>query len=870
MAHVDDIQAVIGDEGAYGLGSPDGGALDEHVWPPGDGASAALRAPREERLPGFGGDAGVKAAGGGGGVSDDDERFSVHSGNSEGGRDSDDGEETLSLNLPQRQYTKLEAVQARQIDQLLRWHHFVCAIGVAYTLVFIVLANTVWLDVRPPDPEEGFVNGLRWFLVPRGVLWYFQVSVLVLFSLSTLLFLVFTQRIMRLSPRDRTPEQRWVIFLLLSLAMYLNPFQASYKIHDQLLNRFSGAANRWASQDWFDSVSRIFTVVRSVGFTSATVFYVWASAHSYRKLDGKLGFWFYAPKVLVIALYIALKVVIIYAFDCIPAELLLGSFVGMLSLYAAAGWWPLRGMIGAGLLSVFELGLLVWVALQILQTKAVLKKSDYMKYRLQQVGFRFFLYHNLTFYLVFWVLYVMQVTALPQAANVWVYVRFLISNWEAPDVGFGFNLLLLAYVVAEAYVNLPVDALGFKGWFTPQQPRSAAQTDIRPITYRKREPPSFHGVIHDLSGSCFVMQTHVVMFNFSWLVYYWGTPKMENLGAAASVNVVDYITDKQTDTHALIIDGTDRLIVAFKGTTSAQNLKTDLRISHMRASGLLPTRLGGEFAEEDERTRAAPLFQTRQWSKAQIHKGFASAYASIAPRLITKLQSLLQERRRPVFLTGHSLGGALAMICSFDVHTRLGLPASEILVSTFGAPRAANETFRSVYDSQVPTCWRVVVGPDVVAKLPKVGYKHVGKKVLLTRDGELFLDPNSLELNLWSGDAASFLYHRKASYLLAMRAWCTRHHGTGYKPEFMPFPVSADDSRRFDHALTRKKGEVAPAEVAKRTRLLAENAMIEQLTQARPVSAHVLLNWALLTQRLREREDRGEHQDIVADDIVLE
>jgi len=867
MSCVDDIQAVVrdGTSGSSDVGAADAlGGLTN--YPSGGmGRSAILQG---ELLSSFRDDvkAGSERAPV---VDDDDDRFSVHSGESGGAPDSEDGEETLSLNLPRRQYTKLEAVQARQIANLLRWHHLVGGVGVLYTLVFMVLANTAWLTVLEPAPRQGFVNQQRWFYPPLGLSWYFHLSTLVMFGFSVSLFVVYTQRIMRLAPRDRTPEQRWVILLLLALMMYINPFQALYKIHDLLINRDAQDPARWASQPWFDGVARGASVVRSIGLTSATVFYVWASAHSYRKLDGKLGFWFYAPKVLVVSLYIVLKVVIIYAFDCVPAELLLGSFVGMLSLYSAAGWWPLRGMIGAALLSTYELALLVWLALQILQTKAVLKKSDYMKYRLQQVGFRFFLYHNLTFYLIYWVLYVLQVTTLPAGASVFVYVRLLLSNWEAPDIGFGFNLLLIAYVVAEAYVNLPVDALGFMGWFTPQQPRSAAQTDIRPITYRKREPPSFHGVIHDLSGSCFVMQTHVVMFNYSWLVYYWGTPKMANLGAAATVNVVDYITDKATDTHALIIDGGDRLVVAFKGTTSAQNLKTDLRISHMRASGLLPTRIGGESAEEDEQSRAVPLFHSRQWSKAQIHRGFASAYASIAPRLITKLQSLLIERRRPVFLTGHSLGGALAMICSFDVHTRLGLPASEILVSTFGAPRAANESFRSVYDSHIPTCWRVVVGPDVVAKLPKVGYKHVGKKVLLTRDGELFLDPNSLELNLWSGDAASFLYHRKASYLLAMRAWCTRHHGAGYKPEFMPFPVSADDSRRFDHALTRKKGEAAPAEVTKRTRLLAENAMIEQLTMSRPVKAQTLLNWVLLTQRLREREELGEHLEIQGDNVVV-
>lgn len=78
-------------------------------------------------------------------------------------------------------------------------------------------------------------------------------------------------------------------------------------------------------------------------------------------------------------------------------------------------------------------------------------------------------------------------------------------------------------------------------------------------------------------------------------------------------------------------------------------------------------------------------------------------------------------------------------------------------------------------------------------------YCHVGKKVVLTSDGQIFLDPNTLDTVLTSGPSASFVYHRKAAYLLAFRAWSDRHHGSE-KCGLWDWPYARDDVRRFGHA----------------------------------------------------------------------
>ncbi|KAI0567372.1 Lipase domain protein [Gracilaria domingensis] len=666
-----------------------------------------------------------------------------------------------------------------------------------------------------------------------------------------------------MKPTARTKEQYWVVFLLLAMVLYLNPIFAMTKINDLLIHR-NEPWKRWSNHHWFQWVQTISRVLRSSGFAGSTIFYVWASMHSYRILESDINIMFYLPKIIVLAIYVAAKIVVLFTHNIESSELIFVSFFGMISVYSTAQRWYTPGVIFASLLFVFELGIGICVFVEYVKTKRKLKKADYLKYRSKQIGFRFFVYHNITFFTTFMILYMILLLGLPNGTNVFsLLLRNIASHFEIHDLLLGIHIPLLAYCTVEAYVNLPADAVGFKGWFAPQLPRGqgAETSELEPITYRKREPPSLHGVVSDLRVNCFVMQTHVTLFNFAWLVYYWDTPKVENFKLTQDVfqfTIAEYIKDKETDTHVLVVDGQDRIVIVFKGTTSTKNLKTDVNMFYATARALLPTKLGEEDPQGDEQACDNPILKTRNWRKAKIHKGFAVAYSAVSSRLLSIVKRLQDEKRRPVFLTGHSLGGALATICSLDLFLRLGLTRKEIFVSTFGAPRVGNWYFWNIYDENVPIHWRIVVGPDVVAKLPKVGYVHVGKKVLLTVDGDLFIDPNSLELNMWSGDVASILYHRKASYLLAMRAWCERHHGDEYLPEFWPFPVSKDDTKRFQHAMVRsttKSGLLAsPRPVAnKRARIMLLDAMVNALDEGAHFEPRVVEGWSRLAKGLIER-----------------
>ena len=74
-----------------------------------------------------------------------------------------------------------------------------------------------------------------------------------------------------------------------------------------------------------------------------------------------------------------------------------------------------------------------------------------------------------------------------------------------------------------------------------------------------------------------------------------------------------------------------------------------------------------------------------------------------------------------VYATGHSMGGAVASLFALDLSAADAerFPFQQPLVAcSYGAPRAGNAAFRSVYNALVPKTYRVVASRDVVPTLP--------------------------------------------------------------------------------------------------------------------------------------------------------
>jgi triacylglycerol lipase len=113
-----------------------------------------------------------------------------------------------------------------------------------------------------------------------------------------------------------------------------------------------------------------------------------------------------------------------------------------------------------------------------------------------------------------------------------------------------------------------------------------------------------------------------------------------------------------------------------------------------------------------------------------VHMGFQLVNehirASIAALLINNCQGA-----QAIWVTGHSLGGAVAVLAAFDILKNVGLgPVPQLY--TFAGPRSGAPDFSGNFNAAFSNCNRIVNFFDVVPQLPLPPfYEHVGVETLV-------------------------------------------------------------------------------------------------------------------------------------------
>jgi pimeloyl-ACP methyl ester carboxylesterase len=102
--------------------------------------------------------------------------------------------------------------------------------------------------------------------------------------------------------------------------------------------------------------------------------------------------------------------------------------------------------------------------------------------------------------------------------------------------------------------------------------------------------------------------------------------------------------------------------------------------------------------------------------EGRVHLGFSS----VLRRTWSKIEELLEGAQdKPLFLTGHSMGGALAVLTACRL-AKLRRPA--IATYTFGAPRVGDPAFCDAY---AHATYRVVNRLDLVPEMPMASLKRL-------------------------------------------------------------------------------------------------------------------------------------------------
>lgn len=195
-------------------------------------------------------------------------------------------------------------------------------------------------------------------------------------------------------------------------------------------------------------------------------------------------------------------------------------------------------------------------------------------------------------------------------------------------------------------------------------------------------------------------------------------------GFAEAFHSIDTsLLDPLTGTQGFVAQSATAILVAFRGTE--------------------PTKI----ADVGSDARALPI----SWEGlARVHGGFFRAFFAAWKKDFSGcciFPDLLRDRGgRRIWITGHSLGGALAQICATQTELRDGVPVHAVY--TYGQPRVGDEQFARVMNEKLGhKIFRLVNDRDIVPRVPlySMGYRHYGRQFYFDRNRSMVESQSSGE-----------------------------------------------------------------------------------------------------------------------------
>lgn len=94
-----------------------------------------------------------------------------------------------------------------------------------------------------------------------------------------------------------------------------------------------------------------------------------------------------------------------------------------------------------------------------------------------------------------------------------------------------------------------------------------------------------------------------------------------------------------------------------------------------------------------------------------VEDGFSKLYAQCSPAVLAAVKKTAAAK---VFVTGHSLGAALATLAAAD----LVISGTTVQLYNFASPRTGSPAFADIFNQRIPVAWRTVNTEDLVTTVP--------------------------------------------------------------------------------------------------------------------------------------------------------
>ena len=186
---------------------------------------------------------------------------------------------------------------------------------------------------------------------------------------------------------------------------------------------------------------------------------------------------------------------------------------------------------------------------------------------------------------------------------------------------------------------------------------------------------------------------------------------------------------KGNGSPAIMLINEDLIILAFRGTDNWNDFKTDINAIQINFDGTDPK--GFDH-----------FYEPGKGDSGKVHSGFLNYWKQIAPDIQARLNSEHEKGPHHVWVTGHSLGGALAVLAVASLNFKDEFSG----LYTFGQPRVGDKKFSGTFNKKFASkTFRLTRNNDWVTDVPlKPSYCHVGTCLFIDSEKNMHMCPAEL------------------------------------------------------------------------------------------------------------------------------